>query len=169
MSSKKKWYFRKRIILPLILLLVCLLGPRLKFDKLDSSMPYINMELSELDNFIKEKESKIEGLKPNNEARIVWADSIRKTEYSVVYLHGYSASPMEGDGVHLPFAKRYGCNLFLARLQGHGTEGEDRFLDSTPQKWLDSAKEAIAIGRLMGEKVIVMSASTGGTLSTYLA
>ena len=37
-------------------------------------------------------------LKPDNEARIVWADSSRqKTAYAIVYLHGFSASLGEGD------------------------------------------------------------------------
>jgi len=34
---------------------------------------------------------------------------------------------------------------------------------------IKSAKEAIAIGKLLGKKIILMSTSTGGTLSLYLA
>ena len=41
-------------------------------------------------------------------------DSLKeKTEYAVVYLHGFSASQEEGDPVHYDFAKKFGCNLFL--------------------------------------------------------
>ena len=41
-------------------------------------------------------------VKPENEARIIWQnDSLKnKTEYAVVYLHGFSASQEEGDPVH---------------------------------------------------------------------
>jgi hypothetical protein len=39
----------------------------------------------------------------------------------------------------------------------------------TPFELLNSAKEAIAIGKQLGDKVILMSTSTGGTLSLYLA
>lgn len=38
------------------------------------------------------------GLRPDNEARVVWADSIRRTP-CVVFLHGFSASRREGDPV----------------------------------------------------------------------
>ncbi|MCB0644885.1 MAG: alpha/beta hydrolase, partial [Phaeodactylibacter sp.] len=105
----------------------------------------------------------------NNEARIIWADSIRKTPYSVVYLHGFSASQMEGDPLHRDFAKRYGANLYLARLAEHGLKDPEAFHHLSPQELLDSAKEALAIGQLLGEKVIIMATSSGCTLATYLA
>ncbi|MFX8354900.1 hypothetical protein ABTL90_19390, partial [Acinetobacter baumannii] len=56
-------------------------------------------------------------IKPNNQARIVWAnDSIKeKTEYAIVYLHGFSASQEEGNPVHINIAKYFGCNLYLSR------------------------------------------------------
>jgi esterase/lipase len=92
-----------------------------------------------------------------------------KTEYAVVYLHGLSASRMEGNPVHYEFAKRYGCNMYLPRLHGHGIDIPDALGDLTPENYLQSAKEAIAIGKTLGEKLIVMCCSTGGTLAFYLA
>ncbi len=160
---------KKRFLIPIILIAVILLGPRLKFPSFDGQIPEYEFNLETVEAYVQSKESKIENLKPDNEARIVWADSSQsKTAYSVVYLHGYSASPMEGDGVHFDFAKRYGCNLFLARLKGHGIRTDEAFLDVTSKDWVESAKEAIAIGKTIGEKVIVLSASTGSTLANYL-
>ncbi len=161
---------KKRYSIPLILIIIYLLGPRLKFPVFDAKIPSLEVGIEEIEAFVKTKEAAIENLKPDNEARIIWADSThQKTEYAVVYLHGYSASPMEGDGVHTHFAKRYGANLYLARLAGHGIKVEDAFLDVTSKDWVDSAKEAIAIGQLIGEKVIILSASTGSTLGNYIA
>ena len=160
---------KKRYLIPSVLLIAFFAGPRPDFSDLDLSIKELNVPLSELDNYILEKENKIENLKPDNEARIVWADSIRKTEYSIVYLHGWSASQEEGDPLHEELAKRYGCNLYLSRLAGHGINDNNSFLELTPNKIWESAKEALLIGNLIGEKTILMSCSTGGTLSIYLA
>ncbi len=110
-------------------------------------------------------------IKKDNEAKILWANPEKKekTEYVVVYLHGFSASWMEGYPVNFDFAKRYGCNMYLARLYGHGIDTTDALVDLTPENYLESAKKAVAIGRQLGEKVILMSTSTGGTLSLAIA
>ena len=87
----------------------------------------------------------------------------------VVYLHGFSASQMEGDPTHRRFAKEFGCNLFLARLADHGVDTTEALLLYTPDRSWESAKEALAIGTKLGDKVILMSTSTGGTLALKLA
>lgn len=145
------------------------LGPKPTFPTLNNELPALNIGLQSLDSFIAARESAITDLKPDNQARIIWADSVRKTPYSVVYLHGFSSSPMEGDPVHLHFAKKFNANLYLSRLPDHGIKHDDVFADLTPQQMLDEAKEALSIGKMLGEKVILMSTSTGGTLSIYLA
>ncbi len=164
---KKSLFF----ILGLLLLvtLAFFLGPRIKYQKINPKIDNINVELEDLDAFLEKREANIENLKPENEARIVWADSIRKTPYAIVYLHGFSASCMESNPVHLNIAKRYGCNMFLARLAEHGISDKEVFKSLSPQDLMASAKEAIAIGKKIGEKVILMSCSTGSTLSVPLA
>lgn len=109
-------------------------------------------------------------IKPNNQAEVFWVDTPgMKTEYALVYLHGFSASKGEGDPIHLEFAQRYGMNAYLARLDQHGLKEEDALLALTPENLLESAKEAIAFGKLIGDRVLVMSCSTGSTLAIYLA
>jgi pimeloyl-ACP methyl ester carboxylesterase len=151
--------------------IVYALGPEVEYAKdYDSIVSPMNIPLDQLDSVIQKRESKIEGLKADNEARIIWADSSKqKTPFSLVYLHGFSASQEEGDPIHEDFAKRYGCNLFLSRLADHGRFTKNSFIDLTPAQLINSAKEAIAYGQLLGEKVIVMSCSTGSTLSIYLS
>jgi esterase/lipase len=146
------------------------IGPRATYESVDGKIAPLSLKLSDLDKYIAEKEGKISQLKPDNEARIVWNDSTKSvTEYSIVYLHGFSSSQEEGDPIHESFAQRYGYNLYLPRLEDHGRMDSNTFINLTPQSYLESAKEAIAIGNLIGEKTIVMSCSTGGTLSAYLA
>jgi len=160
---------KKRYILSLALLGTLFFGPQAEFEQVDGEIQAVNIPLNQLDQYIADKEATVKNLKPDNESRIIWAnDTIQKTEYAVVYLHGFSASIWEGDGIHTQFAKRYGANLYLARQQDHGIGDRNTFLNLTPKNYMDSAKEAVAIGQLLGEKVILMSCSTGGTHSLYL-
>ncbi len=160
---------KKRYIFPALLLGVLFFGPKAEFESVDGKInPMTDLPLSQVEHYIHDQEAKVKNIKPNNESRIIWADSIRKTEYAVVYLHGFSASIWEGDGIHQQFAERYGANLYLARQQDHGIGDRNTFKNLTPKNYLESAKEAVAIGQLLGEKVILMSCSTGGTHSLYL-
>ncbi|MBS1508262.1 MAG: alpha/beta hydrolase [Bacteroidetes bacterium] len=153
----------------LALVAIYLLGPRPEKAKFDPTMPVVPQSADELEKYVASQEAKHK-LKPDNEARIVWNDSTRaKTKYSVVYLHGFSASQEEGDPVHEKFAKKFGCNLYLARLADHGIDTVDQLINFTPDRWWASSKEALAIGKAIGEHVIVMSTSTGGTMALILA
>lgn len=158
------------LLLLVFLALVYFLGPKVDTPVLDKSLPEVTPDLVQLEREIARHEGAIPNIKPDNEARIVWADSIpRKTPYSIVYLHGWSASQEEGDPIHLETAKRYGCNLYLPRLFGHGIKEEEAMLTVTADKLLESAKQAIAVGKQLGDNVILMATSTGGTLALYLA
>src|SRR5258706_9056693 len=164
---KRKLVF---ITFPIIVLVgIYFLGPEPARPKFDPAMPAVPQSPDELEKYVSHQESKHK-LKPENEARIVWSDSTKKkTEYSVVYLHGFSASQEEGNPVHRDFARKFGCNLYLARMTDHGIDTVDQLLYFTPDRWWASSKEALAIGKAIGEKVIIMSTSTGGTMALLLA
>ncbi len=128
----------------------------------------VQADLARLEDSIRRAERALP-LKPDNEARIVWHTPHVKTPYAMVYLHGNGASQEEGDPIHEALAARYGCNLFLPRLAGHGLEGNDPMMDLTADAWVQSALDAIMVGKAIGEKVILVSCSTGSTLALYLA
>ena len=165
-----KFPIRKRFIFLIILgLLALALGPKPDYPPIEANIAPLKISLSEIDAYIQQKESAFP-LKDDNQARVVWADSIpQKTPYSIVFVHGFSASPMVGNPVLPEVAARYGCNVFLTRLSGHGIDDIESFADISPKDLINSVKEAIAIGNLIGEKNIIMASSTGATLSTYLA
>jgi pimeloyl-ACP methyl ester carboxylesterase len=153
----------------LVLVAVYFVGSTPDEPVYDKTMPDVPAAPSEVVDFVRRKEQQHK-IKPDNEARIVWADSSRKkTEYAVVYLHGFSASQKEGDPVHLRFAKNFGCNLYLSRLSDHGVDTTEQLLFFTADRIWNSAKEALAIGNQLGEKVILVSTSTGGTVALMLA
>ncbi|MEQ8927182.1 MAG: alpha/beta hydrolase [Fulvivirga sp.] len=146
------------------------LGPQVDVGNLSKSLPEVPSELTSLEQYINEREDSISNIKEDNEGRVIWAKGTpEKTEYSIVYLHGFSASQEEGDPVHENLAKRYGCNLYLPRITGHGLNEEEAMLDLTAEKMMQSAGEAIAVGMQIGEKVILVTTSTGGTYGLYLA
>jgi pimeloyl-ACP methyl ester carboxylesterase len=146
------------------------LGPTAKPDAVKEETITLDPDLVALEKSIAQSESKA-NLRPDNEARIVWADSLKKakTPYSIVYLPGFSASWAEGDPVHKQIAKHFGCNLYLARTAEHGVDSPDALKDITPSNYAASAERALAIGKSLGEKVIVMGTSAGGMLTLYLA
>ena len=134
-------------------------------------LPQLSSDLRELEKWIKERESKTESLKPNNEAEIVWAkdSAYTPTIYSFLYLHGFSASKADGEPIHRNIAHRYKGNLYLARLHEHGMEKAEPLLDFSAKGLIDSALEALAIARHLGERVVIISTSTGSTLALWLA
>lgn len=151
----------------LLLLPSCILVPKPSIS--NSPQVTIDQPLSNLEQIVAQKDEDVAGLRPGNEGKIYWADSIRQTEYCLVYLHGFSASGMEADPIHRELAQRYGMNLYVPRLFAHGITDEDAMLELTVEDYVNSAKEAVAIGKKMGNKVILMASSTGGSLSLYLA
>jgi len=153
----------------LALVLLYAVGPAPDAPTYSSQLPAVPAEPEGLEGYIKRQEQQ-HILKPDNEARIVWFDSThKKTEYAVVYLHGFSASQEEGDPVHTRFAQEFGCNLFLSRLSEHGIDTTDALYNFTAQGVWESAKQALAIGEQLGKKVILMGTSTGSTLALMLA
>lgn len=157
-----------------VFLIICiaiyLLGPRPATPVMSGSLMDITVNLEALDSWIAKRESMWK-VKTNNEARVIWTDETNKTrtEYSIVYLHGFTASQAEGDPVHKELAKTFGCNLYLSRLSMHGLKGEDQLIDLTVDTYWESAKEALVIGRKLGKKVLLVGTSTGGTLALKLA
>ena len=159
----------KIVILSLFALFVIyFLGPQPPKPELNDVLPIV-ASLNALDSQITAMEAPHK-IKPNNEAKIIWADSSKtQTEYAIVYLHGFSASQMEGDPVHQNIAKQFHCNLYLARLAEHGIDTTEDLMNLTAENYWESAKLAYAIGKQLGKKVILMGTSTGGTLALQLA
>lgn len=159
-----------KITFPILMLAgIYFLGPSPEKPEYNLTLPDVPTDPQQLQDHVVQQESKHK-VKPENGATIVWSDSTREiTDYAVVYLHGFSASQMEGDPVHRRFAKDFGCNLYLSRLSDHGVDTTEALLLYTPDRAWASAKEALSIGKKLGKKIILMSTSTGGTLALKLA
>ncbi len=161
-----------KLLLTLLIIVILLyaIGPQVKSGEYTDGLINIPDTGMALQQWLALKESKYK-LKPDNNARIIWNnDSLKqRTKYAVVYLHGFTASQEEGDPTHIEFAKAIGANLYLSRLSEHGKDTSDPLYNMTATSLWESAKEAYAIGKKLGEKVILMGTSTGGTLAIMLA
>ena len=157
-------------VIVIILWVLYLLGPSPNTPVYAIDMPAVPAQPLLLEAYIKNNEAQHK-IKPDNEARIVWAnDSLKqKTEYAIVYLHGFAASQEEGNPIHITIAKEFGCDLYLARLSQHGIDTTEPMANLTPDNYWESAKQALAIGKQLGNKVILMGTSTGGTNALQLA
>ncbi len=168
-NRKIRW---KRYLWAFVLFIIALylLGPQPPRPELSKDLPSMPSSIRTMDESINNRESHLT-IRPDNQSRIVWAnDSLKeRTEYALLYLHGFSASWYEGYPVHTEFAKYFGMNLYLPRLASHGLITEEPLIDMTPDNLWESAKEALMIARSLGKKVIIMSTSTGGSLALKLA
>lgn len=170
----KKFMSRMRMALYVIGFLVVagiaafLLGPRPAFDTTvefdETTLP------DDLDAYIAASEARFDDLRPGNERRIVWAypASRARTPIALVYIHGFSASSGELRPLPDLVAKNLGANIYYARLKGHGRSG-DAMLDGSVHGWVNDFAEAVAIGRRLGERVIIIATSTGASLTTWAA
>jgi pimeloyl-ACP methyl ester carboxylesterase len=163
----------KRIIwwtFPLILIIgIYFLGPEPEKPEFNPTLPEVPSTREEIEKHVAMLDSG-HRIKPGNEGEIVWADSSRsKTEFVVLYLHGFSASKMEGDPVHRQFAKRFGCNLYLPRFADHGVDTTETLLLFTVDRLWESAKDALAVASKLGDKIIIIGTSTGSTLGLKFA
>jgi pimeloyl-ACP methyl ester carboxylesterase len=157
--------------LAMILLVVYMLGPKLHHTPVTIQPASVPIDPEELENYLSQREDTIKGLKPGNEAYIQWADSTQKikTPYSIIYLHGFGGAGMEGDPVHRFLGEHFGANLFVTRLPEHGIRRANGMEYMSAQALADAAGEAFQIGKTLGDSVIVVGTSMGGSLGILLA
>jgi pimeloyl-ACP methyl ester carboxylesterase len=185
------------LLIPVVLAGIYLAGPCPATPVYSKEMPPVPSDPTGLDAYVRNNEAQHK-LKPDNEARIVWAwpsgqnrpspvlgDSVKipdqfqfvpfpdslkhRTDYAIVYLHGFLASQGEGLPLHRDIAGKFGCNLYLSRLAEQGIDTVDQMIDLTADEYWESAKQALAIGLRLGKKVILIGTSTGGSLALQLA
>lgn len=152
----------------IVLLLAIVFGPRVVTDTtitFDPARIGPNPQA-----YIEATEADMAGLREGAAKEIVWADPDRReaTPVSIVYIHGFSATKQELRPLPDRVAADLGANLFFTRLTGHGLDGE-ALADATTNDWINDYAEAITIGRMIGERVIVMATSTGASLATWAA
>lgn len=119
------------------------------------------VEIEKIDAWLAEQEAQVSDLREGVNKRVEWAGKPGvKTDVSLVYVHGFSASSEEVRPVTDEIAKTFGANVYYARLPGHG-RSDAAMGEPTVDDWVADTKEAIEIGQLIGDKVVLMGCSTG--------
>ncbi len=145
--------------------LFVLLGPRVEMDETIHPVEVPD----DVDSWLAQSEADVSGIRPGDGKAVVWADSAGvRTPTAVVYLHGFSADRHEFDPVPKRLADSLGANLFFTRFTGHGRDGE-AMADVDGGDWFQDVAEAVAVGRRLGDRVVLLGTSTGGTLATWAA
>lgn len=126
-------------------------------------------ELDTVTEQLKTSEAKFSDIVLGTQKNVTWfAEAGVRTRISIVYLHGFSATHKELSPMTEQLAKMLRANVFYSRLTGHG-RSDDAMAEATPDAWKQDAKEAYDVGATIGEHVLVIGTSTGGTLSTWLS
>lgn len=142
---------------------VALLGPREHVDWSEADAPSVP-DLGELDGWLAAREARFDDRVPGTEKRIVWHEGrVATTTTAIVYLHGFSASRQELAPVPERVARALGANLFETRLAGHGRSGE-ALASVEAEDWVADYREALEIGRRIGDRVVILGCSTGAAL-----
>ena len=107
---------------------------------------------------------------PDVAKRVVFADSAHpaRTPWSIVYIHGFSATRQETSPLSEEVARALGANLYETRLRGHGLPG-DSLGHVQARDWMGDAAFSLDVARRLGDSVLVIGTSTGGTLGVWLA
>jgi len=157
----------------LLLLLVILAGGLWMFGPYEPAPLTPSIDTSQIsgdmDAYFAAREAAFSDITPGIQKQVVWAgDAGAATEFVVLYIHGFSATAQEIRPVPDRVATDLGANLVYTRLAGHG-RGSEAMAEGNVQDWINDVAEALAVARQVGEKIIVMSTSTGGTLSAAAA
>ena len=161
--------FLGRVLLALLLLFGALwaLGDG---ERVDTEIAFDERSLPlDLDEWLAEEEAQFSDIVPGTEKRVHWAGRPRqRTPVAVVYLHGFSGTSEEMRPLPDRVATALGANLFFTRFAGHGRGGA-ALAEARAGDWIEDTAEALAIGRAIGDEVLVIAASTGGTLAAIAA
>ncbi len=158
-----RWIKRAGFTLAILFSLMFFLGP---YEPVGHDASFKPAKFGEgVQVYFESIESAFDDIRPDSAKRVIWAvQKETRTPLSIVYLHGFSASSQEIRPVPDDVAAALGANLVYTRFAGHGRTG-DAMIDGDMQAWMQDAAEALAAGRAVGDEVIVMSTSTGGTVA----
>jgi len=167
MRSFGRWMGRLLLALIVGVAGLWLFGP---YEPVDRDIAFDPASLgADLEAYIHAREAGVAALVPGAERQIVWAKARgAKTPLPIVYLHGFSASAQEVRPLPDKVANALGANLYFARFSGHGRDGA-AMAGASAGDWIEDTAEALAIGRRLGERVLIIATSTGGTLAALAA
>jgi alpha-beta hydrolase superfamily lysophospholipase len=167
MRSFGKWLGRFILFVAAALVVLFLFGPYEEVDLTERFDP--SAFEGDPAAYFARTEAEVPGLRPGEEKRVIWAgEAGARTDVVLVYLHGFSASTEEIRPVPARVAAGLGANLVYARLKGHSRDGA-AMAEPDAGDWMRDTSEALEAAKLLGDRIVVLSTSTGGTLAAAAA
>ena len=125
----------------------------------------VEVTIASVEPYLSTEEARAGEIREGLAKQIIWADPANpsRTALSVIYIH----SPAEMRPLPDRVAEGLGANLFFTRLKGHGLADPDALGGATLGDWTADLEEALAIGRLLGDRIVVIATSTGASLVTW--
>lgn len=162
-----RWVKRALLLLAVLAAGLWIFGSR---EPVDATVAFdTDLGADMLDAYFAAAEARFPDITPGTEKRVVWAGAAgARTAVSVLYLHGFSATSEEIRPVPDRVAAALGANLVFTRLAGHGRDGA-ALAQATAGDWIEDLAEALAAARAVGDRVLVIATSTGGTLAALAA
>ncbi|WP_179957796.1 alpha/beta hydrolase [Exilibacterium tricleocarpae] len=150
------------------LLAVFALGPRPVLTGA-AEPPPLPAQLRQLETWLAQQENGFGDITAGTEKSIVWhnPNSPGQTDLAILYIHGFSATRQEIAPVPQALGTYLNANVYLTRLPGHG-RGFAPMGTATANDWAAETLAAWEVAKKLGRRVIVISTSTGSTLSTWL-
>lgn len=144
------------------------LGPRVSRD---TALTFDPAAIgADVDAWLAGREAAVPGIREGLAKEVVWAfpASKARTPLAIVYVHGFSASKGEVRPLPDKVAQALSANLFYTRLTGHGRDGA-AMATASVGAWVNDFAEALAVAERIGERVVVIATSTGGSLAVWAA
>lgn len=166
MNRILRWLGRAALVLAVLAGLVWVFAPREPVE----AVPFeAELTTETVAAHFATAEARFDDVVPGTEKRVIWHGSPdSRTEWAVVYIHGFSSTSEEIRPVPDRVARALRANLVFTRLTGHGRDGDD-MATATAGDWLRDTSEALAAARAVGDRVLVIATSTGGTLAALAA
>lgn len=168
-ARRRRWV--AGLVVAMLMTMLVALGPRgaQQAGVAPAVTPPLPEALAALPEHLAQRERQVAGLVPGTEKQVVFGPAGPvQVEWAVVYLHGFSASRQELAPLPEDVARGLGAHFHAARLTGHGS-GSAAMATGSVAAWKGDALEALAIGRRLGRRVLVIGVSTGAGLAAWLA
>lgn len=134
------------------------------------SILYYKDKIVDIDNceeYINFKESLEPYLKYYSKKEIIFQKR-SKTSKVFYVIHGFNADKNECNAIANKLSLKYSYNTLLARLPDHGIFNKEA-CNNTFYTYLRTIYDDLIICKLLGEEIIVVSASTGSTYSIIIS
>lgn len=127
------------------------------------SSEWTSVSLNTIQDRLEAKEKAFPNLKKECEKKINFFGAKTKTDFSFIYMPGFSATRKEIFPVVESLSKQFSANSFLTRFPAHGESATD-FKNYSAQGFFDTLYEAVEIGAKLGKRKIFVGTSTGSAL-----